>query len=160
MSHHHTVTVANDGSLRIEHGGKAAEALDGLTATGAGAGIVAAENNYAHTPANQALGTVIGEPVQISEQEQKIHSEVNKRYGAACWEQRDHMGRLNTAREVAKAMVLHGKTRRRDPDYIADKSTAIAHALHDRFPKTHTSVSWEDIEAAVRAEMASFDQDE
>lgn len=79
--------------------------------------------------------------------------ESNKRFVAACQKQNQAYQRLQTATQIAAALIQKGQTRRRNPDYIADKSADIAAALHARHPDALQQVSWQDINDAVLAEM-------
>ena len=152
MARRHTVTVDAQGSVSVEHH-NGAEALAALADVGGSAALnsTVGEMNtnaqaFPHTPMQ------FTEP-EVSEFDKALHKACSAKHLAHAQEQRQHAAHLETATRIAQSMIQHGKTRRRDPEYIADKAQAIANALHDRYPNANTMVSWDDIESAVRAEM-------
>lgn len=139
----HSVIVASDGSVRVDHAAEALGALGDLGgATALGANVPQGGDSTYPVP-------------QLDKLQQEIERETHKRFAVASHARsRDH-ARLITATQIATAMIHHGKTRGRDHDYIADKASTIANALHARYPETDMQVSWEDINKAVEAELAN-----
>lgn len=126
----HSVTIGVDGSIRVDHhNDEAPEALQALSVAG-GAQSVGA--GLALPTSMSDLDEMKNEIHQLDAVKQAQFDKANKVFLAAHGELRDRQSRLDTATKVAQAMIHHGKTRGRNPDYIADKSHAIADALHAR----------------------------
>jgi hypothetical protein len=119
----HTVKVHNDGTVHITHGGEAAAALGGLAAAGnqdvLGAAI-----------ADQSVTTFDGGCAQTMQQ--AYDQQGNNATGVSLETEQRRTQLVKVMSWVAGGMLAHGKTRSRDPQYIADKSFAIAQAIIDK----------------------------
>lgn len=144
----HSVVIASDGSVRVDHHN--ADALQGLMDAG-GANALGAGTLVDLTPDN--LANQLQQVPEMNPVHRAAEQETHRRVQQQIAEQQKAYAKLQTATKIAAALIQKGQTRRRDPNYIADKSTAVAEALHARHPDAHNQVTWQEINDAVLAEM-------